>query len=745
MRQVFALARGLRWWLALSVLLGLCVFALNALQITMIGLVIDQALQARIPWWWVPVGIGVFAVVFLVRAGFAWLARMTAHRVATRTRTVLRDRLYTHILAMGPEFTSHERTGALTNLAVEGIAGMEGYLSRYVPQIILGFTVPVLLLGYVALLDPLVALVLLAVQLLLPLVLWLLQRAFGTAGGRFWETVSTLSAQFLDLLQGMTTLKMFTRSRDYSESVQFQSDKLRWITMDRIFITMFSLFFLEWIATLGTIVIASGMAAWRLETGAISLGMAFVIVLLSVELARPLLTLGGTFQTLARGFPAADRLFALLRTPPLIQDAPDAIVPENWTPHIRLEQVSFSYAAVPGNAPEALETPQERRNRLRAEKQAERERRKAERAQQKAEQQAEKQARRERRKAERAQQKAEQQAQKAEQKRLKAEQQAQKAEQKRLKAEQKRLKAEQKKQKRRGAATPEEITPEEITPEEVTPEEVAPEEVTPEEVAPEEVAPVADTADTAEPESTPEEPAVEIPGPLALNAVSFEIRPGETVALVGSSGAGKSSVINLLFRFYDPQAGQITLGGYPLTQLSQDWLRSQMTLAAQETYLFYGTIAENLRLAKPDATQAELEAAARSANIHNFIAGLPEGYDTQVGERGVLLSGGQAQRIALARTLLKDAPILVLDEATSQVDAETEAVIQAELKRLAQSKTVLMIAHRLSTVRHADRILVMDEGRILEAGTHAELLARSGPYARLIEAQRVVTALVEEE
>ncbi len=715
MRQVFALARGLRWWLALSVLLGLCVFALNALQITLIGLVIDQALQARIPWWWVPVGIGVFAVVFLVRAGFAWLARMTAHRVATRTRTVLRDRLYTHILAMGPEFTSHERTGALTNLAVEGIAGMEGYLSRYVPQIILGFTVPVLLLGYVALLDPLVALVLLAVQLLLPLVLLLLQRAFGTAGGRFWETVSTLSAQFLDLLQGMTTLKMFTRSRDYSESVQFQSDKLRWITMDRIFITMFSLFFLEWIATLGTIVVASGMAAWRLETGAITLGMAFVIVLLSVELARPLLTLGGTFQTLARGFPAADRLFALLRTPPLVQDAPDALVPESWTPHIRLEQVSFSYAAVPNNAPEALETPQEQRKRLRAEQQAEREHRKAERAQQKAEQQAEQQAERERRKAERAQQKAERAQQKAEQKRLKAEQKAQKAEQKRLKAEQKRL-------KRRGAATPEEITPDEVTPDEVAP-----------------------AADAAGPESTPDEPTVEIAGPLALDAVSFEIRPGETVALVGSSGAGKSSVINLLFRFYDPQAGQITLGGYPLTQISQDWLRRQMTLAAQETYLFYGTITENLRLAKPDATQAELEAAARSANIHNFIATLPEGYDTQVGERGVLLSGGQAQRIALARTLLKDAPILVLDEATSQVDAETEAIIQAELKRLAQSKTVLMIAHRLSTVRHADRILVMDQGRIIEVGTHAELLARSGPYARLIEAQRVVTALVEEE
>jgi ATP-binding cassette, subfamily C, bacterial CydD len=206
-------------------------------------------------------------------------------------------------------------------------------------------------------------------------------------------------------------------------------------------------------------------------------------------------------------------------------------------------------------------------------------------------------------------------------------------------------------------------------------------------------------ADRSEGERTSE-------GRPALNGVSFEIHPGETVALVGASGAGKSSILNLLLRFFDPQGGQITLGGLPLKSLPLAWLRAQMALVAQNTYLFYGTVAENLRLGKPEATQAEMEQAARAANVHNFILSLPQGYETPVGERGLTLSCGQAQRIAIARAMLKDAPIILLDEATASLDPENEIHIQEAINELVQNKTVIVIAHRLNTVVHADKIVV---------------------------------------
>jgi ABC-type multidrug transport system fused ATPase/permease subunit len=376
-------------------------------------------------------------------------------------------------------------------------------------------------------------------------------------------------------------------------------------------VSQVSLFFVDLVSTLGTTVLAAGLVLWRLQSGALTLGQGVTLMLLSVELARPLALLGSYFHAGASGVAAAGHVFAILETRPQVAEAPDAASPSFFVPHIRFEDVHLAYdaaAALTYQPDDNVST--------------------------------------------------------------------------------------------KGSTRPEGVW-----------------------------------------RSLAEAGPATLPARArqALNGVSFEIRPGERVALVGSSGAGKTSILNLLLRFYDPQQGRIHFAGRRLEALPLAWLRAQMALVAQDTYLFYGTVAENLRLAKPGATQSEIEAAARTANIHEFIASLPQGYETLIGERGLTLSGGQAQRLAIARAVLKDAPVVLLDEATSHVDAENEAAIQQALAELTVGKTVLIIAHRLSTVRHADRILVLRQGQIVEEGTHETLIRQRGAYTRLMAAQKPPT------
>src|SRR5690606_16525196 len=225
------------------------------------------------------------------------------------------------------------------------------------------------------------------------------------------------------------------------------------------------------------------------------------------------------------------------------------------------------------------------------------------------------------------------------------------------------------------------------------------------------------------------------PGRPVLRDVSFTVEPGQTVALVGPSGAGKTTLLNLVPRFYAPDAGAVRLDGHDLRDLTVASVRAAISVVAQDVQLFGASLAENIRYGRLDATDAEVEAAARAANIHDFIASLPEGYATTVGERGVKLSGGQRQRVAIARAVLKAPAVLLLDEATSALDAESERAVQEALYRLAQGRTTFVIAHRLATVRRADRILVLDGGRVVEDGTHEALTARGGLYARLAALQ----------
>ena len=505
-------------------------------------------------------------VIAIVRAAALWIGEIASHHTAGRIKADLRERFFAHLIELGPAYARGERSGELANTATEGIDVLDAYFSQYIPQLALSALIPLMMLIVVFPLDALSGVVLLLTAPMIPFFMVLIGSLASAQSRQQWTQLSRLSAHFLDVLQGLTTLKIFGRSREQAQEIARISEQFRAATMHVLRIAFLSALALEMLATISTAIIAVEIGL-RLLYGRMGFDEAFFILILAPEYYAPLRALGARFHAGTAGAASAQRIFEVLSHQPSAISI-QSVGAYNATPAIiEFDAVRYTY------------TENER---------------------------------------------------------------------------------------------------------------------------------------------------------AALDGVSFTIQPGQKVALVGRSGAGKSTVAQLLLRFIAPTAGRIAVDGYDLSAIPPGTWRERISWVPQMPYLFAASVADNIRLARPDASLDDVIRAAQQAHADEFIRALPDGYDTPIGERGARLSGGQAQRIALARAFLKDAPLLILDEATSNLDPETEADIQAAIRALMQDRTVLIIAHRLSTVLDADQIVVLDQGRVIEAGTHEALLKRKGPYHQLI-------------
>ncbi len=574
-KRLLALLRSVRAWFWLTVALGVLDGALLVWQARVLSHAIarvflgGEALAAVTPLLLMLAGIA------LGRAGVAWLEEQAAGRVAGRVKADLRARLTRHLLALGPAYTQGERSGELANTALQGVEALDAYFREYLPQLFRAALVPLTFLFFIFPVEPLTGVILLVTAPLIPFFMILIGRLASALTARQWGTLSRMSAHFLDVLQGLTTLRLFGRSRRQIAVIARISDRWRATTLGVLRVAFLSALTLELLSTLSTAVVAVEIGV-RLLYGYLEFEQALFVLVLAPEYYLPLRTLGVRFHAGMSGVAAAERIFDVLE----------------------MDTVEARHAGAQHAAPLHLPNIPARMH---------------------------------------------------------------------LVFEDVRY-------------------------------------------------------------------AYEDGARVALDGVRFAIQPGQQVALVGPSGAGKSTIAALLLRFISPQAGRITVDGAPLEAIPAAAWRRAVAWVPQHPYLFNASVIDNIRLGSPHATPDEVARAALQAHADGFIRALPEGYATTIGERGARLSGGQAQRIALARAFLRDAPFLLLDEATANLDAESEALVQDAIQRLLAGRTALIIAHRLHTVTRADRIVVLAAGRVVESGTHADLLAAGGMYAGLLAA-----------
>lgn len=572
-RRLLNLARDSRLALSLTVLCGLAAGLLTIGQAGGISRMVDGVFLGGLGLQDLGGVLRLLLVIVFLRAILAWGLEVSSRAIALRIKNDLRRMLFDKLLRLGPAYTRGERTGELVNAAGEGVEALEAYFSQYLPQLIIAGLVPLSILVVVFPRDPLSGVVLLLTAPLIPVFMYLIGKSAEKLTSRQWETLSRLSAHFLDSLQGLRTLKELGRSREQAESIAKTSEQFSRVTMSVLRVTFLSALVLELVSTVSTAMVAVEVGL-RLLYGQIQFQQAFFLLLLAPEFYIPLRMLGLRFHAGMAGTSAARRIFEILDAPePSIK--PDSIYETTAFPFSSVSMSGVSYI-YPG-------------------------------------------------------------------------------------------------------------------------------------------------------ESQP-----------ALRDISLQVRAGEHIALVGKSGAGKSTLLDLVMNFIQPTEGHIQVDGRDLSSLPpEDW-RNMVAWVPQAPHLFHDTIAANLRLARPDASDEQVAEAARWAHLEDFIQSLPDGYQTLVGEDGTRLSAGQAQRLSLARAFLKNAPLLVMDEPTSSLDPEQEAFLEAGVKDLMQGRMVITLAHRLNTIFQADKIHVLEGGRMVEAGTHRELLAKGGTYASLVRASQQV-------